>query len=67
MPEKERRKRGWLRGALRFLNFKMFQQSVWIGKNKIPEQFLFDLRQKNLLPYIHIMEVNKGGTVRELT
>jgi len=67
VPEKERRKRGWLRGALRFLNFKMLQQSVWIGKNKIPEQFLFDLRQKNLLPYIHIMEVNKGGTVRELT
>ncbi|MDP2668950.1 MAG: hypothetical protein Q8P07_03905 [bacterium] len=67
VPEKERGKRSWLRGALRFLGFKMLQQSVWIGKNIVPEQFLFDLRRKNLLPYIHIMEVSRGGTVRELT
>ncbi|KKT40885.1 MAG: Transcriptional regulator, PaaX family [Candidatus Giovannonibacteria bacterium GW2011_GWA2_44_13b] len=67
VPEKERRKRAWLREALSFLGFKILQQSVWIGKNKIPEQFLFDLRQKNLLPYIHIMEVSRSGTVRELT
>lgn len=66
VPEKERRRRSWLREALKILGFKMLQQSVWMGKNKIPEQFLFDLRQKKLLPYIHILEVNKGGTIREL-
>lgn len=67
IPEKERRKRAWLREVLRILGFKMLQQSVWIGKNKIPEQFLFDLRRKKLLQCIHIMEVTKGGTVKELT
>ena len=67
VPEKERKLRAWLRGALKVLGFKMLQQSVWIGKGKIPEQFLFDLRQKNLLPYIHIMEASKGDTIKELT
>ncbi|OGF74791.1 CRISPR-associated endonuclease Cas2 [Candidatus Giovannonibacteria bacterium RIFCSPHIGHO2_02_43_13] len=67
VPEKERKLRAWLRSALKILGFRMLQQSVWIGKGRIPELFLFDLRQKNLLPYIHIMEVNKGGTVKELS
>ncbi len=67
IPEKERQKRGWLREILRGLGFRMLQQSVWIGKNKIPEQFLYDLRQKHLLPYIHVMEIGKSGTMRELT
>lgn len=67
VPEKERRKRAWLREALKMLGFKMLQQSVWMGKNKIPEQFLVDLRKKNLLPCIHIMEVSRGGAIRELT
>ena len=47
VPEKERWKRAWLREALILLGFKMLQRSVWIGSNKIPEQFLFDLREKN--------------------
>jgi len=66
VPEKERRLRAWLREALRILGFKMLQQSVWIGRNKTPEQFLFDLRRKKLLPHIHIMEISKRGTVKEL-
>jgi|SRR3989338_5717933 len=66
VPEEYKKKRRWLREALKILGFKMLQKSVWIGKNKIPEQFLFDLRQKQILQYIHIMEVGKTGTVREL-
>ena len=66
IPEKERKKRAWLREVLRRLEFKMLQQSAWIGKNKIPEDFLADLQRKNLLPFIHILEVTKTGTVREL-
>ncbi|KKT42417.1 CRISPR-associated endonuclease Cas2 [Candidatus Giovannonibacteria bacterium RIFCSPHIGHO2_02_43_13] len=66
IPEAQRRKRAWLREVLRRLGFKMLQQSVWIGKNKIPEDFLSDLRRYNLLAYIHILEVTKHGTVKEL-
>lgn len=66
IPEKDRKKRAWLREVLKILNFKILQQSVWIGKNKIPEEFLFDLHQKNLVSFIHILEVTKSGTIKEL-
>lgn len=66
VPEKEKWKRGWLRDALRSLDFKMLQKSVWAGKSKIPEAFLEDLRKKHLLGCVHILEVSKAGTVREL-
>lgn len=67
IPEKERRKRLWLCEALKILGFKMLQKSVCIGRNKIPEEFLHDMRKKKILSYVHILEVNKGGTVKELT
>lgn len=65
IPERERWKRAWLREALSAQNFSMLHQSVWIGKNKIPEQFLEDLRDMNLIKYVHILEVNASGTVKE--
>ena len=66
IPELEKKKRAWLREALRFLDFKILQKSVWIGKNKIPEDFLLDLKDGDLLKYVHILEVGSRGTVREL-
>lgn len=66
IPEKERMKRLWLHEALKVLDFKMLQKSVYIGKNKIPETFLLDLQKKNIIPYVHVLEVSKSGTVKEL-
>lgn len=66
IPEHERWKRAWLREALTALEFSMLQKSVWIGKNKIPEQFLEDLRDMRLLHHIHILEVSASGTVKEI-
>jgi len=67
ISEYERWKRGWLREALTALEFSMFQKSVWIGKNKIPEQFFEDLREMKLLPCVHVLEVSASGTIRELS
>jgi len=67
IPECERKKRIWLDEALKVLNFQKLQKSVCIGKSKIPEEFLFDLRKKQILKYVHILEVSKSGTVSELT
>ena len=67
IPERERWKRAWLREALATLEFAMLHQSVWIGKNKIPEQFLEDLRDMNLLKYVHILEVSASGTLKEIS
>ncbi len=66
IPEKEKWKRGWLREILSLCGFKMLQRSVWVGKNKIPEEFLVDLRNFNMLAYVHIFEVSKKGTLKEV-
>lgn len=66
IPEYERWKRDWLREALAALGFSMFQKSVWIGKNKIPEKFLRDLHEKKLLNYVHVLEVSASGTIKEI-
>jgi len=66
IPEKERHKRNWLRSVLALLDFKFLQQSVWIGKTKIPEEFLNDLRNKKMLDYVHIFKVSKSGTINKI-
>ncbi len=63
IPERERRKRVWLRAALFHMGFMMVQKSVWMGKIKIPKQFLDDLRDMKLMPYVEIFEITKTGTL----
>jgi DNA-binding PadR family transcriptional regulator len=67
IPEKERHKRAWLRMVLISLGFSLLQQSVWIGKNKIPERFIFDLRERGMLDFVQIFEVSKKGTIKQLS
>lgn len=66
VPEKYRRKRSWLRTALKELGLRMVQKSLWIGKTKIPTQFLDDLRELKLVEYIEIFEVDKAGTLEHV-
>ncbi|MBI3442728.1 MAG: CRISPR-associated endonuclease Cas2 [Candidatus Sungbacteria bacterium] len=63
VPERERRKRTWLRTNLVALGFTMLQQSVWLGKVKIPKEFMMDLRTQKMLSWVHIFSVNKFGTI----
>lgn len=63
IPEKERQKRKWLCFILREMKFSLLQKSVWIGKTKIPEQFIHDLKKRDMLDYVHIIEINKKGTI----
>ena len=67
IAERDRRKRGWLRDVLKNLTFTMLQKSVWIGKVKIPETLLEDLRKLRLLGPVEIFEISKGGTLRQVT
>jgi DNA-binding transcriptional regulator PaaX len=66
IPEKERRKRKWLRAVLRELGFRMIQKSVWIGKVILPEEFLHDLHRLRLISYIEIFEIGKTGSLRSI-
>lgn len=66
IPETERRKRSWLRAVLGNLGFKMVQKSVWIGKVKIPKEFLDDLFQLKLIDFVEIFEINKTGSLKQI-
>ena len=63
IPEKERRKRDWLRVVLKRIGFSMAQRSVWIGTNAVPEDLVNDLSRLNLLPYVKILAVTKKGNL----
>ena len=54
IPEKEKRKREWLREALKNLGLKIIQKSVFIGKTKIPKKFLDDLAQLKLIDFSYL-------------
>jgi len=66
IPEEDRRKREWLRFALSSLGFSLLQNSVWIGKNVIPEQLIYDLKEKGMMKYVHIFGVGDQGTIKIL-
>lgn len=67
IPEVEKRKREWLRGALRSLGFKIIQKSVWVGKVKIPKEFLDDLFKLKLIDFVQIFEISKTGSLEDTT
>ncbi len=67
IPAKEGKKRFWLRAVLKKLGFKMLQKSVWLGKKKIPESFMNDLRERGMIDYVHVLAVNKTGSIREFS
>lgn len=66
VPEKERRKRAWLRATLAHMKCKRLQKSVFAGKIKLPERFLSDLRRLRLLPYVEIFAITKTGSLKQI-
>ncbi len=65
IPEKESPKRAWLRSTLYNLDYKILHESVWIGNNILPEDFLEECRKMNLEKYVHIFSVLKKGTIAD--
>ena len=66
IPEIERKKRSWLRSALVNLGFRMIQKSVWVGKIKIPEEFLKDLSKLRMIDFVEIFEISKAGSLKQI-
>jgi len=63
IPEKAAAKRRWLRRELLYLNYKMLQKSVWIGKTPMPKEFLQNIKILDLQKNINIFAVNKKGVL----
>lgn len=60
IPEKERGKRNWLRVQLTSFGYRVLHKSVWVGKRPIPKAVIKKLGELHLLPYIHIVTIEKG-------
>ncbi len=63
IPEKEKHKRVWIRSELVALGYKMVQKSVWLGKCPLPEDFMLEIKQRNLTYCVHIFSVKEKGTI----
>src|SRR3990172_6818133 len=63
IPEKMSRERRILRELLHILGFNMVHKSVWIGKVKLPELFLHDLKRMKIDDYVEILKVTKTGSL----
>ncbi len=66
VPERERRKRDWLRAVLKGLGFTMVHKSVWVGEVRIPRQLLEDLRDFRIAEFIEIFAVTKSGSLQQV-
>ncbi len=66
IPETEKRKRAWLREALKNMGFKFIQRSVWFGKVKIPMEFMEDLKKMDIVDFVEIFEITKAGSLEKI-
>lgn len=66
IPERDRKKRDWLRIILKHLEFRMIQKSVWIGKVKVPKELIDDLRKLKIIDGVEIFEITKTGSLRHI-
>ncbi|MDE2019245.1 MAG: hypothetical protein KGJ13_02755 [Patescibacteria group bacterium] len=65
IPERERSKRQWLREALHEMGFSMKQKSLWIGRVKIPDGFIADLRELKIAECVECFAIKKLGSLRD--
>lgn len=64
IPHWARNKRDWLRARIMGMGFHFLQRSVFLGKIKIPRDFMDDLEDLGISEYVEIFEITKEGTLR---
>ena len=58
------KERANLRDILKSLGFNLVHKSVWVGKVKLPKEFIVDLGKLGILDYVEILEVTKSGSLK---
>ncbi|MDO8504381.1 MAG: hypothetical protein Q7S36_00810 [Candidatus Liptonbacteria bacterium] len=66
IPEKQRFWRKWISEALSNLGLSRVQQSLWIGKAKIPKEFIDDMYKHKIISFVEIFEVSKTGSIAKI-
>ncbi len=67
IPESEKRKRNWIRTVLSRHKFQMLHKSIWVGLIKLPEEFLKDITELKILPFVEIFSVSRSGTLKKIS
>lgn len=57
IPEKKRKTRNWLRSQLKLWDFEMLQQSVWLGKGPLPNEFTTRLRLLDISECVKVFKI----------
>ena len=57
IPEKKRKARNWLRSQLKIWDFEMIQQSVWMGRGPLPNEFTARLDLLGIGKGVRILKV----------
>ena len=60
IPEKKRKIRHWLRNQLKDWDFKMIQQSVWVGSGSLPKEFNKRLQLLDIDKGVKIFKIQKN-------
>jgi len=63
VPERDRRKRLWLRIELANYGYRMLQKSVWLGRRPLPQDFFGALEDLSLRKFVHIISIERTGTL----
>ncbi len=66
LPVAFNKERNTLRDLLRLLGFKLIHKSVWVGKVKLPKQFILALEKLGILKFVEILEVTKNGSLNKI-
>lgn len=57
IPGPQRKKRDWLRNQLKIFDYKMLQQSLWLGPGPLPKEFLNRLHELKIKENIKIFNI----------
>src|SRR3989338_2355323 len=60
------KERAILRDILKVLGFSIIHKSVWVGKVKIPPDFIIAIEKFLIIKFIEILEVTKSGSLNNL-
>lgn len=60
IPEEKRILRDWLRDELKLYDYRMIQQSVWVGPSPLPKGFLAFLKEAEIKDCIKTFKLQKG-------
>lgn len=66
IPESDRKKRNWIRSELVASDYEQLQKSVWLGYAPLPENFAKSLKDFRLEDKVHIVSINKKGTLHQI-